>query len=315
MSQPKGPTLCVLGSVNMDLVVRTPRLPRPGETILGGPFEEHPGGKGANQAVAAARMGARVSFIGAVGEDAYGSALRGALEAEGIDTGRLATRAGARTGVGLIAVAADGENSIIVASGANHTVTEAEVGAARDALFSADALLMQLETGVESVLAGAALAREVGTLVILNAAPAAELPRALLAMVDVLIVNEEEGAALSRGSGIAVSGGLSGLGVQTVVMTLGAAGVRYWHGRAEGDVAAYRVEAVDTVGAGDAFVGAFATRWCELMGVGALDEAGVRDAMCWGAAAGALAATKRGAIPSLPRRGEVVGLLRGAAQG
>lgn len=301
----------MLGSVNMDLVVRAPRLPRPGETILGGPFEEHPGGKGANQAAAAARMGARVSFIGAVGDDAYGAALRGVLEAEGIDTTRLATRAGARTGVGLIAVAEGGENSIIVASGANHTVTAAEVVAARDALFSADALLMQLETGLESVLAGAALAREVGTLVILNAAPAGELPRELLEMVDVLIVNEEEGAALSRGGGIA---GLGGPGVATVVMTLGAAGVRYRHGRTEGEVAAYAVEAVDTVGAGDAFVGAYAARWCELMGVGALDEAGVRDAMCWGAAAGALAATRRGAIPSLPRRGEVVGLLRGAAR-
>ncbi len=342
----------MLGSINMDLVVRAPRLPGAGETVLGGGFSLSPGGKGANQAVAAARMGADVAFIGAVGEDEYGARMLAVLGAEGIDVSRVAKRPGVATGVAVITVAEGGENTIVVAPGANAAVSPADVEAAKGAIAAADVLLMQLETPVAAVMRAAELARDCGTTVVLNAAPAAPLSAELLAGVDVLVVNRGEAGvvagartpgtvrSVTRGGfvkdGEAAEPGtpgdlepgaapvqdelvskiapvlarLAGLGVAKVVLTLGGRGAVYLRGPAAAVIEPYRVEAVDTVGAGDAFTGVLACRLAEHQAAGATGDMYEIDAMHWAAAAGALAVTRAGAIPSLPRRAEVVELLR-----
>ncbi len=167
-----GPTVCVVGSINQDLVVHAPRLPLPGETLIGGPFEVHPGGKGANQAVAAARLGASVSMVGAVGADPSGAALLEALEQERVDVSNVSRRSGVATGVGVISVSdADGENSIIVAPGANHEVGPSDIDAAAGVIEAADVLVLQLEVPMASISRAACLAKAAGTTVILNARP------------------------------------------------------------------------------------------------------------------------------------------------
>jgi ribokinase len=310
------PRICVLGSIIMDLVVRTPRLPRAGETILGGPMLTHPGGKGANQAVAAARMGAAVSMIGAVGGDEAGQTMLAALAAEGVESARVAVSSGATTGRAVVTVADGGENSIIVDAGANSLVTVEQVHRSREIIAAADLAVLQLEVPMEAAIAFAEVAREVGTTVVLNAAPVPEggVP-ALMTLCDLLVVNETEAAMLSGFDGEApieaVITRLANLGPGTVIVTLGNKGAMYAYNRnPAASVSPFRVDAVDAVGAGDAFVGAFVTRWAEHQIAGALDSMGVMDAMCWGAAAGALATTRSGAMPSLPRREEIIALLR-----
>lgn len=319
----------MLGSINMDLVVRSPRLPAPGETLLGGPFSTSPGGKGANQAVAAARMGAEVSFIGAVGDDEHGRVMLETLKGEGIDTSRIAVREGTPTGVALITVAeGQGENTIIVAPGANATVTPGDVEAARGTIGAADVLLIQLEVPLEAVARAGEIARDLGVTVVLNAAPAMRLPAEVLASTDVLIVNETEAAVVGAEAFAPIGPEpepadelealllrAAGLGPGTTVLTAGAAGALFRCGReSAGRVPATPVSAIDTVGAGDAFCGALAVRLAEhqigdARGAG-LDRMGLMDAVCWACAAGALATTKNGAIPSLPTRAEVLRLLR-----
>lgn len=304
------PRLCILGSINMDLVVRVPRLPAPGETMLGGEFATHPGGKGANQAVAAARMGAEVAMVGRLGDDAHGQAMRELLTREGIDASRVLMTAGAATGVALITVGEGGENTIAVASGANALLTPGDAEAAREAILHADVLLMQLETPLETIVRAAEIARESGTRVILNAAPAQPLPRELVAVIDGLICNEvEAGVVVGPGPGPALARFWS-LPTELLVMTQGAAGACYRHDGRLAQVAPHRVEPIDTVGAGDAFAGALAVRIAEHQIREGLDDVGVLDAICWANAAGALATMRAGAIPSLPTRGEVVRLLR-----
>jgi ribokinase len=309
--------VCILGSINMDLIVRAPRLPAPGQTLLGGPFAAAPGGKGANQAVAAARMGAAVSMIGCTGDDAFGAAMLETLRADGVDVGAVRTTAGSATGVALITVAEGGENTIIVAPGANATLTPGDVDAARSAIAGADVLLMQLEVPMPAAARAAAIARDSGVTVVLNAAPAAKLPEDLLLSTDVLVVNEPEGAAIAGLPGPAareaVLARLASLGPGTVVMTLGPEGAL--HARSAGPARmseAFAIQAVDTVGAGDAFCGALAVRWAEhQVGGAAIDDLMMLDVMAWGSAAGALAAMRAGAIPSLPKRAEVAALLKG----
>jgi ribokinase len=306
--------VCVIGSCVADLVVRAPRLPEPGETLLGGPFAVYPGGKGANQAVAAARMGAAVAFFGCIGGDDNGRMLRAALEAEGMDLGGLLVRSDVATGVGVITVGEDGENAIVQAPGANMTLTPSDLERARTAIGAADVLVLQLETPLETVERAARLARNAGTTVILNAAPVRALPAELLADVDVLVVNEVEAAAVG-GSGSddpeALVRSLSPTGIGTLVVTAGKRGAWYLRGRDEGGhVQPFEVEAVDTVGAGDAFVGALAARYAAHQAGGGVDAMGLLDALTWAGAAGALAVTKSGAIPSLPRRADVVALLK-----
>jgi ribokinase len=312
------PRICVLGSIIMDTLVRTPRLPRPGETILGGPMSSQPGGKGANQAVAAARMGAATSMIGAVGDDELGRSMVASLAVEGVNTDRVSVMKGAWTGRAMITVADGGANSIIVDAGANELVTVEQVRGSRQLIAAADVAVVQLEVPLDAAIAFAETARESGTTVVLNAAPIPEsgVPAALLAACDVLVVNETEGAMLAGLCGTdspvdVVLDRLSGLGPGMVIVTLGAQGARFRHDRRPaGNVAAFHVDAVDTVGAGDAFVGAMATRWAEHQIGGALDAMGVMDALCWGAAAGALATKRAGAMPSLPKRSEIIDLLR-----
>jgi len=288
------PHIVVLGSANMDLVATAPRLPGPGETVLGTGFATVPGGKGANQAIAVARAGAACGFLGAVGSDGFGATMRGTLSGAGVDVGLLRSAPGP-SGVALITVDTGGENTIVVAPGANGTVvelTEPELAA----IAGADLLLCQLETPVSTVGAAATHARAHGTRVVLNAAPAASLPADLLACVDVLVVNEHEAAIVAGVS----DGVLDTLlrSVPAVALTLGAAGATYAT-RLDGAVTvpAPRVNAVDTTAAGDAFTGAF---------VVALAEGRPHDeALRWACAAGALCATRPGASTALPMRREI----------
>jgi ribokinase len=289
----------VLGSINSDLVVRIARLPRPGETVVGGEFAVYGGGKGANQAIAAARAGAAVAMIGCVGEDAYGAARLADLQREGIETSGVRRLAGVASGVALIGVDATGQNLIMVASGANHQATVA-MGAALPCA-AGDVALLQLELPLPVVAAGLAAARRAGALAILNAAPVDPAAAALLPDVDLLVVNEIEAADLLGAAADAVDAAvlrrLAALGPRQVVVTLGGAGVAVWDGAAAWRLPALPVTPVDTTGAGDAFCGVLAA------GLAAgLDLAG---AVRRGVVAGGLAVTRPGAQSSLPARAEI----------
>jgi ribokinase len=295
------PRIVVVGSLNMDLVVRSPRFARPGETIAGTSFLTVPGGKGANQAVAAQRAGGEVAMIGGVGDDAFGVAMRQGLAKEGIDVEHLGVCAGVASGVALITVDDAGENTIIVVAGANGMVSTVDVAHARQTITAAQVVLLQLEVPMPVVEAAARVAHEAGRTVILNAAPAAPLAESLLPLVDYLVVNEIELLAIAgpaaQDEAVAIAM-LRERGAGAVVVTLGAAGARLVP--VDGPVTlipAYPVDAVDTTAAGDAFVGAFAVALAE--GVP------VDDALRRGNAAGALTVTRAGAQPSLPTRAEV----------
>ena len=284
----RAPRVTVLGSVNMDLVATASRLPLPGETVLGTGFHTGPGGKGANQAVAAARAGAAVTFLGAVGDDTFATPLRESLVAAGVDVSLLRTAPGP-SGIASITVDGSGENSIVVVGGANRTV-DALTAADRDTVTAADVLLCQLEIPVAVVVDAVTLARRSGTVTVLNAAPAGPLPDDLLAAVDVLEVNETEADQLGER---VVSR------VRNVVTTLGGRGAT-WRGpdRAVVHVPAPTVTVVDTTGAGDAFTGTLAACW----------QRGPEVALRRAVAAGALAATRSGAA-SAPSTAEVDNLL------
>ncbi|MBL6275011.1 ribokinase [Micromonospora fiedleri] len=284
----------VVGSANMDLVATAPTLPRPGETILGTDFVTVPGGKGANQAIAAARAGAACTFLGAIGSDSFGVTLRARITAAGVDTSQLRTTYGA-SGVALVMVNAEGENAILVTPGANDSLralTEGELAAVRDA----DVLVAQLEIPVETVTEAAVAARAAGTRVVLNAAPALPLPPELLAVVDLLVVNENEAQAYT-GRGREAPQALLDL-VPRAVLTLGAQGA--WYGDRDGTavhVPATTVDTVDSTAAGDAFTGAVAVAWGE--------GRDLVDAVRWAAAAGAACVRRLGASVSLPQRAEI----------
>lgn len=300
------PRICVVGSINMDLVVRTPVLPAPGQTILGGPFSTFPGGKGANQAVAAARAGGQVAMVAAVGTDGYGAILRAGLAGEGIDVATVQAREEAATGIALIAVDPRGQNTIIVAPGANATLTPADVEQAAVTIRSSAVLLLQLEVPLPTVVAAARIARTAGALVVLNPAPAAPLDAQVLALADVLVPNETEAAALSgpepaEGGGEETARALHQMGARTVIITLGPRGVLLLDDGRVIRQAPFAVSAIDATAAGDAFIGALAVALAE--------RRPLAEAVRWGAAAGALAATVAGAQPSLPRRAQLEALL------
>jgi len=290
----------VAGSLNMDLVIRSPRIPRPGETIIGGEYQNVPGGKGANQAVAAARLGAQVSMVGRLGRDAFGDQILRNLAADGIESTFVLQDEGAATGVALIVVDDGGENSIVVASGANMRLSPSDMDAAETAIARADVLLLQLESPLETVIRAAEVARHHSVTVILNPAPARTLPAQLLAMVDVLIPNESETALLtgmpveSQAQAEAAAAALLRLGVGTVILTLGERGALLAQEGATQVSPAFQVQPVDTTAAGDAFVAGLAVALAERMAM--------TDAVMWGNAAGALATTVLGAQPSLPSR-------------
>ncbi len=312
-----GPKVCVVGSVNMDIVVRCQRLPKPGETLLGSSYKAFPGGKGANQAVAAARLGARVSFVGAVGDDAHGRELVKTLEGEAIDLSHLFVRSGRASGLAMITVAEGGENTIIVAPGANATLTTDEIALARSAIENSDVLLMQLETPTSAVLAAAKIAAEAGKPVILNAAPARAIPPELSRLLSVLIVNRTEAGILGgldpsvEPSRLALR--LADTGPTAVVLTLGSQGAVVAYRNRPKRVGSFGVQAVDAVGAGDAFAGALAFGWPAVHAAykaKSPDEFALLDlALAMASAAGALATTKAGAIPSLPQKAEVDALV------
>jgi ribokinase len=292
---------CVLGSLNMDLVLRGAEVPRSGETVLGAAFARYPGGKGANQAVAAARLGAHVALVGAVGADDWGNELRAMLAAEGVNFEHVARLADHPTGVAVILVAPSGENAILVASGANMALTTDHVEGARAEIEGADVLLLQNEVPPEVNLRAAEIAAGAKKRVILNAAPARELDPALSALLDVLIVNRGEARALA---GVAedddvsppgLARRLSSRGAGLVAITLGAEGALLFDGEKVFREPAPKVKAIDTAGAGDAFVAA-------------LVVAHKADSLRIACAAGSLATTVEGAMPSLPHRDDVPGL-------
>jgi ribokinase len=290
--------LLVVGSLNMDLVVNVSRHPRIGETILGGRFATFPGGKGANQAVAAARMGAHVSLIGCLGSDGFGAELRQVAAGEGIDIRHISTVANEATGIALITVDQEGRNTIVVASGANLALSPGHLHAAEDAFSNADLLIAQLESPLETVREAIGLAAEKRIPVVLNPAPAQRLDEQLLSQVDYLIPNEGEALQIAGTESLdAAIERLLAMGVRNLIITLGEQGVLVVSTGAQVRVPAYRVKAIDTVAAGDAFVGAFSTAMAQGLGL----EAAAR----LGNAAAAISVTRPGAQPSLPTRAEV----------
>ena len=302
------PVVVVLGSVNMDVVVTAARLPLPGETIAGDELHLTPGGKGANQAVAAARLGAEVRMVGRVGADAFGPMLLQGLETYGIDASRVASDPDSSSGTALILLDADRENRIVAVYGANMRCDEAQVRETQSALDGADCLLLQLEVPLEVSLAAARIAREKGVPVILDPAPASDLPNETYALVDVLTPNQTEAAALvlhpvdEVAQGLAAARELVRRGVETAIVKLGERGAVYVSGDSSDHVPAFDVEAVDTVAAGDAFGGA--------LGVALAEGRDLAAAVRFASAAGAAAVTRPGAQTAMPSRGEVEDTLR-----
>jgi ribokinase len=296
--------IVVVGSLNMDLVARAPRLPLPGETVGGTGFATVPGGKGANQAVAAARLGARTAMIGCVGDDAFGERLRGGMLSDGIGCGALRTVEACSSGVALIVVDAAGRNAIVVVPGANGRLTPADVDAAEPLIAAAEMVVLQLETPLATVEHAARRARALGKTVVLNPAPAQALPASLLCLVDYLVPNEIEAAALAGMPVVSVpdallaAQALRAAGAATVLVTLGVQGVVTVSAQAQVHAPAQRVQAVDTTGAGDTFIGGF----CAAL----VQGRSVASAVAYGQAAAAICVTRPGAQPSIPFAREVV---------
>jgi ribokinase len=293
------PEVVVVGSLNLDLVVSVPHLPAPGETVVGGDVQRHHGGKGANQAVAAARLGRRTAMVGCVGDDDNGRALVARLEAEGVDTRHVRAVEAAPSGVALIAVAPDGENEIVVSPGANARLNVSDISAAAAALGTAAITLCQLEIPIGTVVAAAETAR--GTF-ILNPAPATRLPSDLLALVDVLVPNRLELAAIVGVDPPASVDEVSELvdrlpNVERIITTLGAEGAFVADGPQRTHVPAAPVKPIDATAAGDAFCAAIADAL-------ARGESLV-DATRWATAAAGASVTRRGAQDSLPRADEL----------
>jgi ribokinase len=307
MTSLRSAQIVVVGSANTDLVVRVPTLPRPGETVTGGTFFSARGGKGANQAVAAVRAGGSVALIACLGDDPLGDETLAALTAEGIALHAVRRAPHAPSGVALILVDERGENSIAVAPGANALLTPEQVVPSVEQLSPMDVLVAQLETPLETVLAAARAARRVGARVILNPAPARELPDELLQLVTVLTPNEAEAARLAGMSNVEahapeeVATALLQRGVGAVAITLGAAGAYVATREHRELVAGHRVEVRDTTGAGDVFNGALAVALAERMPLG--------DAVRFANAAAAISVTRNGAQPAAPHRAEIRALL------
>ncbi len=297
------PRICVVGSINMDLVFRTPRMPVAGETISGHEFLQIAGGKGANQAVAAARAGAAVSMIACIGDDSYGQQSLQGLQSDSINCDHIQTIPACATGVAGIFVDDQGRNSIVIAPGANAHVSPAQITVASQAISGAQLLICQCETPLDSVIYAIGLATQHGIIVVFNPAPALALSDELLAQVHYLIVNETEARQLS---GIAVtnlataqqaSDHLRQRGASCVLLTMGEQGVMITDSNQSRHLAAIRVQAVDTTAAGDTFVGAFATALCQ--GLSPIDAAQRAQY------AAALTVTRLGAQSSIPDRAAV----------
>ncbi|MBN1284380.1 MAG: ribokinase [Anaerolineae bacterium] len=300
----------VVGSANTDMIVRCDHIPQPGETVLGGEFVTAAGGKGANQAVSAARLGAEVAFIARLGADIFGDKALEGYKAEGINTDAIIRDPGAPSGVALIIVDSKAENSIAVAPGANSRLSPADVEAAEALIAKADVMLLQLEIPLDTVAAAARIARRQGVQVILNPAPATTLSPELLSFVDVLTPNAGEARRLAGlppddpTPRAEVAQILRRHGIEVVVMTLGAEGALAAGPGGAVTVPGFEVTPVDTTGAGDGFNAGLAVAL-------ARDPDDLQRAVRYGNAVGALTATKVGAQPALPRQSAVEALLAG----
>lgn len=289
----------------MDLVVRAPRLPEVGESLLSQSFQTSPGGKGANQAIAAARLGGGVSIVGKVGRDRFGEILRTDLESAGVDTSGLTADPAVGTGVAVPVVFHDGNNVIFAIPQANMSLTAGDIEAVRGLIEEADALLIQFEVAMEATLRAVHIARDAGVPIILNPGPIADHPAEIVTLASIIVPNEVEAAALVPGAN-----GDHVLEMATVrrhgpacVITLGEAGAAFDDGSGPALARAFPVQAVDSVGAGDAF--------CAALAVALTEGKPLREAVRFANAAGALATTKAGAQASLPSRAEVEELLTG----
>lgn len=296
--------IVVVGSANMDVVFSTPRIPAPGETLLATSVAKYPGGKGLNQSVAAARAGAHTSFVGALGRDENGDELFATMADAQIHSA-VVRRVPEDSGQAFIVVAENAENTIIVASGANGTVTALNAEE-RKVVTASAVLLMQLELPLDVVVESARAAREAGTRVILNAAPASALPDELIDSLDYLMVNEHEACLVGGSDDLGVASDRLASRVEHLVVTLGAEGsVLYENGQLISRVPALQVDAVDTTGAGDTYCGTFAAAIAE--------GSSMASAAKFATAAAALSVQVLGAVPSIPAREHIEALLSSRA--
>ncbi|GAK87410.1 ribokinase [Vibrio ponticus] len=295
--------LVVLGSVNADHVLQVPSFPRPGETLHGRNYQVIPGGKGANQAVAAARLNADIGFIACVGDDVFGINIRQEFQADNIDISAVKMQPDCPTGIAMIQVADSGENSICISAEANDHLTATAIEQDIARIEQAEYLLMQLETPMCGIEKAAQVAKAAGTKVILNPAPARPLSEALLSNVDIITPNETEAEVLT---GVAIRDEQSAQqaaeilhqkGIETVMITLGAKGVWLSQNRIGKTISGFRVQATDTTAAGDTFNGAFVT--------GLLEQMPIESAVKFAHAAAAISVTRFGAQTSIPQRKEV----------
>ena len=295
--------IVVVGSSNTDMIIGLDRMPKPGETVLGGKFSMAAGGKGANQAVAAARSGGHVVFVACVGNDMFGRNAVAGFQADGIDTTYIRTDERESSGIAFIMVSGSGENSIAVASGANFTLLPEHLEPAVTAFSHAGIVLLQLETPIETVAAAARMGKSCGAQVILNPAPARPLDDQLLCRIDILTPNETETEILTgihvdnETTALAAAQALHARGVAAVVITMGKRGVYCFDGHHGEIIPTLPVKAVDTTAAGDTFNGAMATALAE--------GKSLKEACRFGNAAAALSVMKAGAQPSIPQRAEI----------
>ena len=317
MTRPDSGRIVVVGSLNADLTIYCDRLPLPGETVHGNGFAVNPGGKSANQAVAAAKLGSRVVLIGAVGDDTNGTMLLASTAGAGVDISRVRRTPDAATGVAVISVDAHGENNIIISAGANGTLAPGDVAASAELFEGASVMCLCLEVGLDTVEAAARLGHDAGATVLLNLSPYAEIPASLAALCDILLVNAHEASLFLGGTAVPDAGAdtaawapvrdkFADRGLHRVVVTLGANGsvVLDSGAGAEGRITRIeptRVDAKDTTGAGDAFTGAVAAR------LAAGDS--LPAAAAFASVAAALAATRKGTQTAYPKAADVEGLL------
>lgn len=293
-------SILVFGSINIDLVTKTPRLPVAGETLQGSEFFTAPGGKGANQAVAAARLGMMTHLVGRLGDDAFAHQLLASLQAAGVQTDKILRDTSASSGVAVILVDEAGENQIVITAGANGQLNQTDVARLKPLLPTATALLMQLEIPLITVVEAARTAHDAGVPVILDPAPAQDIPLELYTLVDIMTPNQIEASQLvgfavdSLETAQKAAPILQQRGVKTVILTLGNQGVYCSTPSERFFIPAFPVQVVDTTAAGDAFNGALAVALAEGLPI--------QEAVVWGAAAGAISVTQAGAQPSLPNR-------------
>ncbi|KGQ54818.1 Ribokinase [Gallibacterium anatis] len=299
--------LTILGSINADHVIQVPHFPQPGETLSGQNYHIVYGGKGANQAVAAARLGAKVDFIACIGEDKIGLEMKQAFQKDGINTESIATIQGETTGIAMIQVADSGENSIVISAGANAHLTTNIVDKFKQKILDADALLMQLETPLDAIIYATKIAKQAGKHTVLNPAPAKALPDELLAQLTMITPNETEAEVLTgvkvvdEQSAAQAAAVFHQKGVAIVLITLGAKGVFISHNALQKIIPGFRVQAKDTTAAGDTFNGALVTAL--------LEQKSLEEAIQFAHAAAAISVTRFGAQTSIPSRQETLDFL------